>query len=160
MDNGHNVDTDRNREKDTTGIKRTRTGRGGHAQLFFFLSPQSQFHNLKEALPQSQFHNFLKKCCSAIPQSQFYLMSATSSPQLESFISAIFGIFLAMESGRGLWKNRWYRWSGAGTQGTGKGTQTDKDRDTDTDVSTLTDNLQKNKRIESVQFYKIWPNRI
>ncbi len=30
--------------------------RGGHAQLF--LSPQSQFHNLKEELPQSQFHNF------------------------------------------------------------------------------------------------------
>jgi hypothetical protein len=30
--------------------------RGGHAQLF--LSPQSQFRNLKEALPQSQFRNF------------------------------------------------------------------------------------------------------
>jgi hypothetical protein len=26
----------------------------------FFLGPQSQFLNLKEALPQSQFHNFLK----------------------------------------------------------------------------------------------------
>ncbi len=51
--------------------------RGGHAQLF--LSPQSQFRNLKEALPQSQFRNFLKICCSAtaIPQSQFFLKSAT-----------------------------------------------------------------------------------
>ncbi len=72
----------------------------------FFWSPQSQFRNLKEALPQSQFRNFLKKCCSAtaIPQSQFFLMSATSNPQLESFISAIFGIFLAVESGCGSWK--------------------------------------------------------
>jgi hypothetical protein len=71
--------------------------------LNFFWSPQSQFRNLKEALPQSQFRNFLKKCCSAtaIPQSQFFLMSATSNPQLESFISAIFGIFLAVESGWG-----------------------------------------------------------
>jgi hypothetical protein len=67
----------------------------------FFLSLQSQCRNLKEALTQLQFRNFLKKCCSAIPQSQFFLMSATSSPQLESFISAIFGIFLAVESGRG-----------------------------------------------------------
>ncbi len=41
---------------------------------------------------------------SAILQSQFFLMSATSSPQLENFISAIFGIFLAVESGRGSWK--------------------------------------------------------
>ncbi len=78
--------------------------RGGHAQLF--LSPQSQFRNLKEALPQSQFRNFFKEMLlrnrnSAIPQSQFFLMSATSSLQLESFISAIFGIFLAVESGWG-----------------------------------------------------------
>jgi hypothetical protein len=34
----------------------------------FFLSPQSQFRNLKETLPQSQFRNFLKQCCSATPQ--------------------------------------------------------------------------------------------
>jgi hypothetical protein len=69
----------------------------------FFLSPQSQFRNLKEALLQSQFRNFLKKCCSAtaIPQSQFFLKSATSSPQLESFTSAIFGIFLAAADSRG-----------------------------------------------------------
>jgi hypothetical protein len=70
----------------------------------FFLSPQSQFRNLKEALPQSQFHNFLRNVTpqpqlrnrnSAIPQSQFFPKSATSSPQLETFTSAIFGIFSA-----------------------------------------------------------------
>ena len=37
---------------------------------------------------------------AAIPQSQFFLKSATSSPQLGSFNSAIFGIFLAVESGQ------------------------------------------------------------
>jgi hypothetical protein len=37
---------------------------------------------------------------SAVPQSGFFLKSATSSPQLESFNSAIFGIFMAVESGR------------------------------------------------------------
>jgi hypothetical protein len=35
---------------------------------------------------------------SAIPQSQFFFNSATLNPQLESFTSEIFGIFLAMES--------------------------------------------------------------
>jgi hypothetical protein len=55
----------------------------------FFLSPQLQFRNLKEALLQSQFLNFLKTCCSAIPQSQ----SATSSLQLESFTSSILSYF-------------------------------------------------------------------
>ncbi len=40
----------------------------------------------------------LRKCNSAIPQSQFFLKSATLNPQLESFTSAIFGIFLARES--------------------------------------------------------------
>jgi hypothetical protein len=34
---------------------------------------------------------------SAIPQLPFFLKSATSSPQLERFTSAIFGIFLAVE---------------------------------------------------------------
>ncbi len=37
---------------------------------------------------------------SAIPQSQFFMKSATSSPQLESFNSAIFGTFSAVEFGR------------------------------------------------------------
>jgi hypothetical protein len=37
----------------------------------FFLSPQSQFRNLKETLPQSQFRNFLKQCCSATATPQF-----------------------------------------------------------------------------------------
>jgi hypothetical protein len=69
----------------------------------FFLSPQLQFHNLKEALPQSQFRNFLR---NVAPQPQlrnsaiaFFLKSATLNPQLESFTSAMFGIFFAMESG-------------------------------------------------------------
>ncbi len=87
------------------------SGRGGHAQLF--LCPQSQFSNLKEALQQSQFRNFLKKCCSQ-PQLRnsaiaFFMMSPTSNLQLESFISAIFGMFLAVESGRGKKKNRRYK---------------------------------------------------
>jgi hypothetical protein len=69
--------------------------------LNFFFPPQSQFRNLKEALPQSQFCNLEEMLLcnrnSAIPQSQFFLKSATSNPQLESFHSAIFGIFLAVE---------------------------------------------------------------
>jgi hypothetical protein len=44
----------------------------------FFLSPQSQFRNLKETLPKSQFRNFLKKCCSS-----------TATPQLQLRNSAI-----------------------------------------------------------------------
>jgi hypothetical protein len=50
------------------------------------------------AIPQLFKEMLLRNCNSAIPQSQFFLMFATSGPQLESFISAIFGIFLAMES--------------------------------------------------------------
>ncbi len=61
----------------------------------FFLSPQSQLRNLKETLPQSQFRNFLK---NVAPQPQFFLKSATSSSQLESFTSAIFGSFLTQSS--------------------------------------------------------------
>jgi hypothetical protein len=34
----------------------------------FFLNPQSQFRNLKEALPQSQFRNCLR---NVAPQPQF-----------------------------------------------------------------------------------------
>ncbi len=66
------------------------------ARATFFLSPQPQFRNLKEALPQ-----LLKKCCSATatPQSQFFWSPQHTNPQLESFTSAIFGIFLAMELG-------------------------------------------------------------
>jgi hypothetical protein len=68
----------------------------------FFLSPQSQLRNLKDAHPQSQVRSFLK---NVVPQSQLrnsaiaiFLKSATSSPQLESFTSAIFGGFLAFSS--------------------------------------------------------------
>jgi hypothetical protein len=54
---------------------------------------------LEGSTSTSQLRNFLKECCSAtaIPQSQFFLKSATSSQQLESFTFAIFGIFLAVE---------------------------------------------------------------
>jgi phytoene/squalene synthetase len=59
----------------------------------FCLSPQPQFRNLKEALPQSQFRNFLR---NVAPQLQLRNRNFLSS-QLESFTSAIFGIFLAVE---------------------------------------------------------------
>jgi hypothetical protein len=72
--------------------------RGGHVQLFFesaIANPQFEGSTSAIAIPQ-----LLKKFCSAtaIPQSQFFLKSATSSPQLENFNSAIFGVFLAVES--------------------------------------------------------------
>ncbi len=73
---------------------------GGHAQLFYksaIAIPQLEGNTTAIAITQ-----LLKKCCSAtaISQSQFFLKSATSSPQLESFNSDIFGIFLAVESGQ------------------------------------------------------------
>ncbi len=55
---------------------------------------------LEGSTPAIAIPQLLKKCCSAtaILQLQFFLQSATSSPQLESFSSAIFSIFLAVES--------------------------------------------------------------
>jgi hypothetical protein len=57
--------------------------RGRHAQLFFdsaIAIPQLEGSTSAIAIPQ-----LFKKCCSAtaIPQSQFFPKSATSSPQLE-----------------------------------------------------------------------------
>ncbi len=49
----------------------------------FFLSPQSQFPNLKEALPQLLFRNFLKKSCSATPTPQFRNYNFFWSSQLQ-----------------------------------------------------------------------------
>jgi hypothetical protein len=67
----------------------------------FFWSPQSQFRNLEEKLRNRNSATFkgmlLHNRNSAIPQSQFFLKSATSNPQLESFTSTISGIFLATE---------------------------------------------------------------
>jgi hypothetical protein len=65
----------------------------------FFLIPQSQFRNLKDALPQSQFRNFLRNVAPQLRNSEIAIFpkSATSSPQLETFTSAIVGIFLAVE---------------------------------------------------------------
>jgi hypothetical protein len=50
----------------------------------FFLSPQSQLRNLKEALLQSQFRNFLKKCWSATATPQFHNRNFFWSPQFKS----------------------------------------------------------------------------
>jgi hypothetical protein len=89
----------------------------GTRNFLFDSALQSQFRNLKEALLQlfietllcnrnSAIPQLLKKRCSATATLQFrnhsffWCLSLTLSPQLESFISAIFGIFLAMESGR------------------------------------------------------------
>ncbi len=49
----------------------------------FFLSPQSQFRNLKEAPPQSQFRNFLKQCWSATATPLFRNRKFFWSPQLQ-----------------------------------------------------------------------------
>jgi hypothetical protein len=62
--------------------------------------PQLEGSTSAIAIPQ-----LLKKCCSANATPQFrnrnfFLMSITSIPQLESFNSAIFCTFLAVESGR------------------------------------------------------------
>jgi hypothetical protein len=62
--------------------------RGGHAQLFF--ESAIAIPQVKGAIPQSQCRNFLR---NVAPQSQFFLKSATLNLPLESFTSAIFGIF-------------------------------------------------------------------
>jgi hypothetical protein len=74
--------------------------RGGHAQLFFesaIAIPQLEGSTFAIAIPQLFIEMLLRNRNSAISQSQFFLKPATSSPQLESFTSAIFGIFLALE---------------------------------------------------------------
>ncbi len=83
--------------------------KGGHAQLFYeptIAIPQLEGRTSAIAIPQLFKEILLRNCNSTIPQSQFFLMSATSSPQVKSFISAIFGIFLAVESGRFMKKNQ------------------------------------------------------
>jgi hypothetical protein len=70
---------------------------------FFFESaiaiPQLEGSTSAIAIPQLFKEMLFRICNSAIPQSQFFLMSATSSQQLESFISTIFrNIF-----GHGIW---------------------------------------------------------
>ncbi len=77
--------------------------RGGQAQLFSesaIAILQLEGSASAIAIPHLLKEMLLRNRNSAIPQSQFYLKSATSSPQLESFNSAIFGIFLAVESGQ------------------------------------------------------------
>ncbi len=65
-----------------------------------FLSPQSQFRILKEALAQSQFRNLLKKCCSATATPQFRNRNFILSPHLQVRDSA--AIFWHI-FGRGIW---------------------------------------------------------
>jgi hypothetical protein len=74
--------------------------RAGHAQLFFesaIAIPQLEGITSAIAIPQLFKAMLIRNHNSAIPQSQFFLKSATSSPQLESFISTIFDIFSAVE---------------------------------------------------------------
>ncbi len=67
----------------------------GTRNFFFWV------RNRNSATWRRHFHNrnsanfkemLLRKCNSAIPQSQCFLKSATLNPQLESFTSAIFGL--------------------------------------------------------------------
>ncbi len=51
----------------------------------FFLSPQSQFRNLKEALPQSQFRKFLR---NVAPQPQFRSSEIAIFSEVRNFKSA------------------------------------------------------------------------
>jgi hypothetical protein len=77
--------------------------RGGHAQLFFASAiaiPQLEGSSSAIATPQLFKDMLLRNRNSAIPQSQFFLKSATSSPQLRSFNSTFFGIAMDVESGR------------------------------------------------------------
>jgi hypothetical protein len=74
--------------------------RGGHAQLCFVSAiaiPQLAGSTSAIAIPQLFKEMLLCNRNSAIPQLQFFLKPETSSPQLESFTSAICGIFLALE---------------------------------------------------------------
>jgi hypothetical protein len=82
--------------------------RGGHAHLFFKSAieiPQLEGSTSAIAILQLFEDMWLCNSNSGNPQLQFFLKSATSSPQLGSLNSAIFGIFLAVESGRFMEKN-------------------------------------------------------
>jgi hypothetical protein len=71
---------------------------GGHAQLFFesaIAILQLEGSTSAIAIPQ-----LFKKCCSATATPQFRNRNFFLNPQIESFNSAIFSTFLAVESGR------------------------------------------------------------
>jgi hypothetical protein len=68
-------------------------------QLFFkstIAIPQLEGGTSTITIPQLFKEMLLRNRNSAIPQSQFFLKSSTSNLQLESFTSAIFGIFLLL----------------------------------------------------------------
>jgi hypothetical protein len=71
------------------------------ARATFFESaiaiPQLEGSTSAIAIPQLFKAMLIRNRNFAIPQSQIFLKSATSSPQLESFVSAIFDIFSAVE---------------------------------------------------------------
>jgi hypothetical protein len=74
--------------------------RGGHVLLFFQSSIAIlQLEGSTSAIVILQLFKEMLLCNrnSTIPQLQYFLKSATSSPQLESLTSAIFGMFLAVE---------------------------------------------------------------
>jgi hypothetical protein len=52
------VNKHRRRQESLKIVKIETVNTYGTVKRNFFLSPQSQFRNLKEALPQSQFRNF------------------------------------------------------------------------------------------------------
>ncbi len=69
----------------------------------FFLSPQSQFRNLKEALPQSQFHNFWR---NVAPQPQLRNSAIAIFSEIRNFKSATWELqFRNFRHifGRGIW---------------------------------------------------------
>jgi hypothetical protein len=76
--------------------------RGGHAQLF--LESAIAFPQLEGSTSAITIPQLLKEmllCNQQLRNSAIAIfLSVTSSPQLESFISAIFSIFLAVESGQ------------------------------------------------------------
>jgi hypothetical protein len=83
-------------------------GRGGHGQLFFesaITMPQLAGITSAIAIPQLFKEMLICNRNAAIPQSQFFPKSSTSSPQLERFTCAMFGIFMAMGSDRFVKKN-------------------------------------------------------
>jgi hypothetical protein len=76
----------------------SKANRGEHAQLFFesaIAIPQLEGSTFANAIPQLFKDMLLRNRNSAI--TIFFMKSATSNLQLESFTSAIFGIFFTME---------------------------------------------------------------
>jgi hypothetical protein len=74
----------------------------------FFLSPHIAILQLEANTSAIAIPQLFKEMCSATPNPQFWDCYFFWSPQLQSFTSATFGIFLDVESGRFMKKNQ--RW--------------------------------------------------